>query len=314
MSTATLQESFASLRLREPIKLSRRFHSLPEVFRLDGLVTHRRHGKGIITEKTSMLRRVLFDKVALWYPLNATTAKKLRRDRLRRKNRSDAKNGQLFCQDVGSNELAKAPREVASFPQVADDDLQNAVDFCSRYGFSAGYVTSRFPSLPDSATEHAQPTARGEKFCSRCRFTHIPPLDWKCDFFRLMVQFGKAVADGCDFAVKRARAQGRRGRPPMYASDAARQRADYALRRSNRINDLGINGQCPVGEHHAISLVGADEKTCDKVLRDLGLGTHRGEFLTDAPAGHGAFLWLDTQDEKTWLGVGQTQGVENEKD
>lgn len=312
MSTATLVElSFAGLHLREPIPLGRRFHALPKVFKIRGLVTHRRYGRGIVIKKTAMLRCVMFEEFSLWYPLNKDTARELRRERLRRKNRSE---GQLFCQDVDSNRLAKIPREVAAFPQVGDYALQRAVDSCNRDGFSAGYTTSRFPSLPDSVPEHALPTARGEKFCSRCRFTHIPPLDWKCDFFRLMVQFGKAVSDGCDLAVKRATAQGKRGRPPKYASDAARQRADYALRRSNRINDLGFNGQSPMGERHAISLVGADEKTCHKVLRDLGLGTHRGKHLTDAPEGQGAFLWLDTQSEKSWLGVGRTQGVEDDKE
>jgi hypothetical protein len=316
MSTATLVElSFAGLKLREPIPLGRRFCALPKVFRLRGWVTSQKHGRGIVVEKTAMLRRVVFDKVAYWYPLNADTAKELRRERLRQKIRSEEKGRQFFCQSAESNRLAKIPLEVATFPPVADDVLQRAVDFCGDYGFSAGYVTSRFPSLPESLTEHVQPTARGEKFCSRCRFTHIPPLDWKCEFFRLMAEFGKAVADGCDLAVLKAKAQGKRGRPPKFASDAARQRADYALRRSNKINNLGFNGQYPVGRGSQISLVGADDKTCDKVLRNLGLGTHRGEFLTDAPKGKGAFLQLDTRDDgKSWLGVGQTQGVEHDKD
>jgi hypothetical protein len=80
VSTATLAElSFVGLRLREPIALGRRFCALPKEFRLRGLVTSQKHGKGIVIKKTAMLRRVLFAKFSCWYPLNSDTAKELRR-------------------------------------------------------------------------------------------------------------------------------------------------------------------------------------------------------------------------------------------
>jgi len=118
--------------------------------------------------------------------------------------------------------------------------------------------------------------------CARCGLVHPEPFDVDCPLFRILVKFGQDIVEGIDLAVKQADRRGKRGRPPKYANDAARQRADHARK--------GINGHRPSTE----------EQLWMTVKTDTRFHPNRGAYLTDAPKGCGR-TWqiLENKDADT---------------
>jgi hypothetical protein len=203
MSTATLQESFVGLSLREPIPLGRRFHALPKVFRVyfpddDVAIPCAIRRARRRDRPRPWLHQIAAAMFTRWSRTVATV----------RTIGRDSAAGQLFSQTADGFALSKIPHVVVPLQSVSDDALQTALTFCVQNEYpTAGYGSAlpRGISHWDAATDEfetvgniydvprnrgaAHPTIAGWKFDDATAKSRLP--DDYTSSLRLALVYGE---------------------------------------------------------------------------------------------------------------------------